>query len=164
MKLKNGKWVKRLTALLRHVITSVCKIMTLAGTKFSWRNQVPNFHYFKESEIVGLDRELVAMMDNGRHLSGIPWVITNGLRKSGDAASADPNAVKNSAHYRGLAADIRCRTTHEMFVMLKAMFAVGFKRIGVYVKIDGTKLIPSHIHVDIDSTLPPEVAWHTLEA
>ena len=125
------------------------------------------WRYFADSEVQGLDAEFVALMDNARHISGIPWVITNGKRTPGDTASGDPNAVENSAHYAGLAADIRCRTSHEVWAILKGCFAVGINRIGIYLKQDAAnplKLVPTHMHIDTDKSKLPEVVWHTKEA
>jgi hypothetical protein len=47
--------------------------------------------------------------------------------------------------------------------MLAALYAVGFKRVGIYfAQIDG-KQTPTHIHVDVDTTKDQDVAWLTKE-
>ncbi len=106
------------------------------------------YKYFKDSEIVGLDIGLVRMLDQARELAGIPFVITSGLRTvaQNEAAGGAPD----SAHIRGLAVDLRCRNGRERFLILKALFAVGFVRIGDEV---------DHIHTDIDITKDLNVLW-----
>jgi hypothetical protein len=59
--------------------------------------------------------------------------------------------VVNSAHLRSLAVDIFCATNHHRFLLVSALYAAGFTRIGVGESI---------IHADIDSSLPPNVLWH----
>lgn len=119
------------------------------------------WNYFKPSEVVGLDTELVAMLDKARHRADVPFIITDGLR-TGDGKQ-DRNAVNNSAHLSGLAADLRCRDYHNLWRMLDGIFSAGFKRVGIYTqKIDG-KVRPTHVHVDADLTKPQEVMWITEE-
>jgi hypothetical protein len=55
----------------------------------------------------------------------------------------------NSAHLRGLAADIACGTDARRFTLLSALLANGFKRLGIGKAI---------IHADIDTITGP-VIW-----
>ncbi len=119
------------------------------------------WNYFSDNEVVGLETEIVAKIDQARHLAGIPFVITDGKRYP--ETNTDPNAVANSAHLKGQAVDLRCRDSHSLWKMLQALFAVGFKRIGVYAAIDGERLLPTHLHVDTDLTKPQEVVFLSLE-
>jgi hypothetical protein len=98
------------------------------------------YKHFKESEIKDLNGGLVMMLDQARELAGIPFVITSGFRTA-DQNALD-NGVPDSAHMKGLAVDLRCRNSNERFLILKALFAVGFVRIGDEV---------DHIHCDIDT-------------
>ncbi len=120
-----------------------------------------NWLYFKPEEIEGLDNELVARLDQARHLAKIPFTITDGLRTP--ASNIDPNSVENSAHLRGLAADLRCHDSRSLFRIFPALISVGFRRVGLYYRLDSYKLIPTHIHVDLDTTKPQDVIWSTLE-
>lgn len=58
--------------------------------------------------------------------------------------------VKNSAHLRGKAVDIRADTSSERFQILRHAFSMNFRRIGVGRTI---------IHIDMDCDLPQDVVW-----
>lgn len=107
-----------------------------------------NWTYFTDEEVQGLDNELVAKLDQARHISGIPYEITSGFR-AGDANGID-NGIKNSAHMLRKAADLRCHDSVTRYKILKGLYAAGFRRIG---------LNSVHIHADIDETKPQEVFW-----
>lgn len=57
---------------------------------------------------------------------------------------------KNSAHVRGLAADIRFQSPAHAKAIIDALIEAGFKRIG---------LGSSFIHADIDNSLPTPACW-----
>lgn len=140
--------------------------ITLAYWRFAWNggSMNGNFRYFKDSEIVGLDKELVAMLDLARDKAGVPFVITSGLRTA-DQNSALHGAVSDSAHLTGFAVDMSTNgDDHQLNRMLYGLSVAGFDRIGLYFSLEGTKLVPRHIHVDIDKSKPPEVTWALLEA
>lgn len=108
------------------------------------------YTYFKEEEIKGLDKELVAKLDWARGRSGVPFVISSGLRTPERNNDPTVKGVEDSSHLRGLAVDLKCSDSVARFKMVNALFLSGFKRIGIY---------DAHIHVDMDPTLPQEVAW-----
>ena len=56
----------------------------------------------------------------------------------------------NSAHLRGFAVDIKCKTSQERYDLISTALRWGFKRIGIGKTI---------IHVDVDGSLPQKVAW-----
>lgn len=103
------------------------------------------YKYFTPKEVRGLHPELVTLLDTARGLAKTPFVITDGLRKKKAGYG-----VSNSAHHKGLAVDLRCRSSRPRFLMLKALIAVGFRRIGIYDR---------HIHVDISKSKDRDVAW-----
>lgn len=119
------------------------------------------WNYFKDWEVKGLDIELVAMLDKARHRTGLPYVITDGLRTG--AGTIDRNAVNNSAHLSGNAVDLRCPNYRCLWKMLDGLFFAGFKRIGVYFSLETGKPVPTHVHVDNDLTKDQEVLWLTIE-
>lgn len=104
--------------------------------------------HFTDGEVKGLDTELVAMLDMGRALCNHPFIITRGLSTAEENSAC--GGVKNSAHLRGLAVDLACEDSMQRFEMIKALFAVGFSRIGIYEK---------HLHADRDESLPQAVCW-----
>lgn len=108
----------------------------------------PKWTHFTYDEVQGLDTELVAMLDWARGRSGVPFVITCGLRTA--SQNDKVGGVQDSAHLRGLAVDLSCSDSHDRFRMVQALLLAGFKRIGIYDR---------HIHADRDSSLPQEVIW-----
>lgn len=117
----------------------------------SWTGgNVAKWTYFKDDEVVGLDQELVAMLDRARSLAGVPFTITCGLRTA-DQNAALAESVKDSAHLTGNAVDLACSDSESRFKMIQALFLVGFRRIGIY---------SAHVHVDNSSTLPQGVFWY----
>ena len=124
------------------------------------------FKYFTEKTdplIKGLIDELLFALDSAREKSGVGYRITDGLRTR--AANKDPNAVKDSAHLSGKAADVDCNDGSDLYRMLYGILSY-FCRIGIYVKFapgSKTKLIPTHLHVDVDHTKPQKTMWIELE-
>ncbi len=76
-------------------------------------------------------------------------VITSGYRC--EAHNEAVGGLKDSAHKKGLAADIKCEDTLLRFLLLKALLKVGFKRIGIY---------KNFIHADLDGSKPQGVIWY----
>jgi zinc D-Ala-D-Ala carboxypeptidase len=105
--------------------------------------------HFTDAEIVGLQPQLVEMLDAARDAAGVPFVITSGLRTPEQNSAA--GGVQDSAHLRGLAVDLADFDPATRFAIVKSLLAVGFTRIGVYA--DG------HLHCDCDSSLPQSVMW-----
>lgn len=104
--------------------------------------------WFKDQEILGLDSNLVEMLDHARGIAGVPFVITSGRRSVAENATAQ--GVENSAHLRGLAVDLACPLPGNRFKMVQALLMAGFRRIGVY---------NLHLHCDTDLSLPAPVMW-----
>jgi hypothetical protein len=93
-----------------------------------------------------MDREFMLKLEELRCLAGQPIIITSGFRTV--AHNRDIKGKTNSAHLRGLAADIYTPDSGLRFCVLRAAVALGIQRIEV---------APLHVHVDIDSTLPQRV-------
>lgn len=58
--------------------------------------------------------------------------------------------VKDSAHLRGLAVDIRCHTSQERCKVDNGAVELGIRRRGIGKNI---------IHLDVDTSLPQDVLW-----
>jgi len=99
--------------------------------------------HFSKNEIKGLNDQLVLMLDLAREKAGIPFIITSGLRTQDQNIAV--NGVKDSAHLKGLAVDLKCINSKDRFKMIFALLDVGFTRI---------EIAPLHIHIDIDNTKP----------
>ena|SRR5688572_1779544 len=65
-------------------------------------------------------------------------------------AHKEGSHVENSAHFKGLAVDLRVGNGWERYSIIKAALEAGIKRIGVYDR---------HVHLDADPALPQPVIW-----
>lgn len=92
--------------------------------------------------------QLLAKLNQARELAGVPFNITSGARCK--EHNRKIGGTPNSAHTRGMAADISYPSSQAKFLIIKALMDVGFKRIG-----DNQK--KSFIHCDIDNSLPQSV-------
>lgn len=110
--------------------------------------------YFTDKEIKGLTHEMVVKLILARRKTleidpdkkGIPFRITSGYRSPEKNLSVI-GAVPDSAHIKGLAADMRVTSSREVAVIVQACFEVGINRIGIYINDAGE---PIHLHLDID--------------
>ena len=94
-----------------------------------------------------MDANFLAKLDEAREYAGIPFVINSAYR-----SPSHPESIKNptSSHIKGLAVDIRCNTSRNRFIILNALLAVGFTRIGI---------AKTFIHVDLSFDKSQEVIW-----
>lgn len=107
--------------------------------------------HFTDNEVKGLKDELIVKLDKARGLAGIPFVITSGLR-SPEANQSIIGAVPDSSHLKGLAVDLRVRSSREAALIIDAAKESGIDRRGIYVD---SYWNPRHIHLDVD---PDKVA------
>ena len=107
-----------------------------------------------------MDPAFLRLLDEARdrvgppraHHTG-PWIITSGYRTP--AHNAAVGGVPNSAHTRGLAADISIEGWPEgdVVALIAALSAVGLRRIG---------RARTFVHVDADPTKPTPAYWDYL--
>lgn len=97
---------------------------------------------------VRMDPTFMGKLDQAREIAGVPFVITSGLRSP--AANQAAGGVSDSAHLRGLAADISTPDSRHRWRILFGLIRAGFTRIGIGVDF---------IHVDDDPTKAPRVCW-----
>ena len=88
------------------------------------------------------------MLDDARHKAGIPFVITSGYRCPSHNRAV--GGVANSAHTKGLAADIACSDERSRGYIIGALYEASFNRIGIH---------PEFIHVDDDDSKSADVVW-----
>lgn len=98
-----------------------------------------------------MDEEFMLKLDALRHIWGRPLKVDSGYRSANHNAILK-GAVKNSAHTRGRAADLKMENLVETihFAVFAAMS--GFTRIGIDMK-------GGFVHVDSDDTLPHPAVW-----
>ena len=95
-----------------------------------------------------INTDFVSRLQTARDIADVPFNITSGCRT--EEQNKRVGGVRNSAHLRGLAADIAIYNTSDRYAILRSLFDVGFTRVG---------LSSSFIHVDDDFTLPTRRAW-----
>ena len=96
-----------------------------------------------------MDQRFLDTLDALRAQAGIPLVLNCAFRSVAHEKARGRSG--NSAHTKGLAADIRCNSSATRWKIVTAALALGIRRIGIS---------KSYVHVDIDGTLPQDVIWH----
>jgi len=110
------------------------------------------YKYFKPStdpKMVGIKHEVMLILDELRERCGFPIIITSGLRTKEENDKL-PDAVEDSAHIFGLAADIYCIDSTKRDKIFNTLKDLGIVRRGM-----GT----TFIHLDIDKSKPQNVVW-----
>jgi zinc D-Ala-D-Ala carboxypeptidase len=95
-----------------------------------------------------MDATFIDMLQRTRDLAGIPFKITSGYRTKLQNIKA--GGVSESAHMKGMAADIAVADGRQRFLIIRAAIQAGFTRIGAS---DG------FVHLDNDPDLPEQVLW-----
>jgi len=96
-----------------------------------------------------MDDYFLQMLDDARHKAGVPFRITSGYRCIAHNRSI-LGSVKDSAHTKGLAADIACSDSRTRGYIIGALYEAGFNRIGIH---------EHFIHVDDDPSKDADVVW-----
>jgi uncharacterized protein YcbK (DUF882 family) len=114
-----------------------------------------NMSYFVKKEFkcpdcgkVIVSAWLIHLLNKVREGLGKPMIVNSGYRCK--KYNKKIGGGKNSAHLRGTAADIKCKSSKNKFLMIELAYKAGFKRIGVY---------DTWLHLDVDAELPLEVLW-----
>tara|TARA_R100000655_G_scaffold106014_1_gene154815 strand:- start:171 stop:566 length:396 start_codon:yes stop_codon:yes gene_type:complete len=97
-----------------------------------------------------MDINLLMIVDNMRHRSGIPYTITSAYRDS--EYNRKIGGVKNSAHCLGKAVDIAAPNSAQKYKIIESALHFGIQRIGV-----GSNFI--HIDIQEQPDKPTEVIW-----
>jgi len=114
--------------------------------------------YFDKSEMVcrcgcgqlDMNNQFISLLDLAREYSNTPFVINSGYRCTN--YNAEVNGKPDSAHTKGMAADIKAENSAKRFKIIKGLMKAGFNRIGI--GFDG-----GFIHVDSDGSKDKEVIW-----
>ena len=113
--------------------------------------------YFKPEEFDSPDLKgsgdhmnlnFVLTLDKLREAVGFPLLIVSGYRTK--EHNDQVGGVDSSAHGLGLAADISARNSRVRFKIIREALRLGIHRIGIGF---------SFVHVDMDTSKPPSVAW-----
>jgi zinc D-Ala-D-Ala carboxypeptidase len=95
-----------------------------------------------------MDPYFLQLLDKARTHAQIPFRISSGYRTK--EHNKKVGGVPNSAHLKGLAADIVCNNSSDRYIILSALLHVGFHRIGVG---------DSFIHCDTSTEKPGFMVW-----
>ncbi len=119
--------------------------------------------------MVGLVDTLMLMLDSAHDIADriafTAFRITSGKRTPG-GNSILKGAVADSSHLTGEGCDLAVIDQFHLYRLIVGLTGAGFKRIGVYYKIDPENtfnLIPIHLHVDCDQTKPQEIYFTKVE-
>ncbi len=116
-----------------------------------------SINYFKQKEFdssdepgsgVKMDKDFLHILNKIRHEAGIKFKVKSGYRTKKHNKKVGGKA--NSAHLRGLAADIRARNSVNRYKIISAGIKFHIRRIGV---------AKTFIHLDSDLSLPQKVFW-----
>ncbi len=102
----------------------------------------------KHCKEVYIDSFLVEVVEQIRRELGRPVVITSAYRCP--EYNAAIGGVKNSAHTRGYALDIKCFTSKGRAELVSLLFDLGVDRVGI---------AQSFVHFDVDPDKPSPRLW-----
>lgn len=107
------------------------------------------YHYFTDDETKGMVPDICYKLDRAREFFDGPIYLTCGYRSP--EHNAEIGGVPNSAHTKGMAADVKApldpRQREKLFW---ALGLAGFRRI---------ESAPAHLHIDTDYTKPNPCFW-----
>ena len=75
-----------------------------------------------------MDKEFLALLDEARHIAGVPFKVNSGYRTQAHHNSLTKRGfktAKNSAHLRGFAADIHAPDSRTRYAIVQALNARG---------------------------------------
>lgn len=109
-------------------------------------------HEFDSPDMPGsgdlMDIDFLRRLSFARAMAGIPFKINSGYRTK--AHNKKVGGVGDSAHTKGLAADISATNSNQRFIILSALLRSGFDRIG---------FAKTFIHVDLDTSKVSSLMW-----
>lgn len=113
--------------------------------------------YFELSEFDSPDKlgsgedmksSTLQMLDRARANAKIPFKINSGFRTP--KHNSKVGGVADSSHLKGYAVDIACGNSADRFIIVKALLAAGFTRIGI---------ANTFIHADNDPNKTQNRIW-----
>jgi hypothetical protein len=122
-----------------------------------WTNPYFSIKEFDSPDAPGsgelMDSYFIERLALVRAKCGFPFIINSGYRTP--SHNAKVGGKQNSAHLRGLAADIMIQNDRYRFSIIKAACGYGFRRI----EIGTIKDVKLWVHLDIDDSLPQDVLF-----
>lgn len=93
-----------------------------------------------------MEVKFLEMLDDARHIAGIPFYINSGYRTP--EHNKNIGGSPNSSHMNFCAADVHCANGQDRLTMVHALIKVGFRRIGI---------ADTFIHIDTDRNKPHSI-------
>src|SRR5258706_4657623 len=115
--------------LFRRFFMQLDRLQFGRSWQIQWTGYMSTWTYFKDEEVKGLDPELVSKLETARKVAGVPFIITSGFR-SANGNSVLKGAVSDSSHLTGMAVDLHVEDHNHYCLMLKGLYAAGFRRFG----------------------------------
>ena len=139
--------IGRMAAWLSNVVTALIRRGLSISIPIRWTGySVSKWPNFTDQEVQGLDPTFVDKLQKARTIAGIPFRISSGFR-SPEKNQSVIGAVPDSSHLKGLAADLRVSSSHDVALIIDACKQAGIDRRGIYVD---KSFAPVHVHVDAD--------------
>jgi uncharacterized protein YcbK (DUF882 family) len=95
-----------------------------------------------------MQQSFLNMLDDAREIADISFIVNSGFRTK--QHNKKVGGKSGSSHLKGYAVDLKAKDSRSRFIMLHALIAVGFTRIGIG---------KTFIHVDNDPNKDPQVTW-----
>ncbi len=115
-----------------------------------------NYKYFNRlefkcncCELNHTNKYFIEKLDIARGIAGAKFKINSGFRCLKHNLNVGGNP--DSSHLKGLAADIRIKSSSDRWKIVNALIQVGFSRIGI---------AETFIHVDEDDDKAQNVIWY----
>jgi uncharacterized protein YcbK (DUF882 family) len=102
----------------------------------------------KQGSGENMDETFLSMIDEAREIAKVPFIINSGYRTKNHNKKV--GGKSDSAHLKGLAADIKCIDSRSRYIIVDSLKKVGFNRLGI---------AKSFIHCDIDLSKDKDVIW-----
>ncbi len=122
-----------------------------------WASAYFKYSEFDSPDLPGsgekMDATFISKLELVREKCGFPLFISSGYRTTNHNQLV--GGKPDSAHLKGLAADIAIHNSNERYVLIKSAFEVGFRRMEVGKLGAGREWV----HLDVDSTLPQDVIF-----
>jgi len=96
----------------------------------------------------GLEEVFLGKLIQARRNANIPFVLNSAFRCK--KHNTKIKGAKYSRHLKGIAADIKCRSSIKRFIIIDSLIKSGMSRIIIY---------PTFIHVDNSETKHRKVIW-----
>ena len=102
--------------------------------------------------MIGVDPALMSIADNARQNSGVPFILTCGVRTP--EHNAEVGGVADSAHISGNAIDLAVFDSTHLYKMVNGLLQASAQRLVIGIRIEGGKVVYHNLHVDNDTTKP----------